>query len=175
MIVLYIILGLIATLLLLALVIPKDIRATKEIVINRPKDQVFDFIKYLRNQQQYSKWASLDPDMKNEFRGTDAAPGFINHWSGNKKVGEGEQEITAIEEGKAVHTDLRFIKPFRSYAKATMTTEALDANSTKVSWGFESKMNYPMNLMKLFMNMNEMVGKDFALGLSNLKTLLEKK
>jgi len=173
MIVLYIILGIIAAILILALFISKDLRATKEIVINKPKDEVFNFIKYLKNQQLYSKWATLDSNMKNEFRGTDGQPGFVNHWSGNRKVGEGEQEITAVEEGKALHTDLRFIKPFKSFAKAKMTVEALDAGRTKVTWGFESKMNYPMNVMKLFMNMNEAIGNDFSTGLANLKRLLE--
>lgn len=174
MIVVYIILGIIAALLLAGLVISKDISATKEIIINKPKDEVFNYIKYLKNQQHYSKWATLDPSMKNEFRGTDGQPGFVNHWVGNKKVGEGEQEITAIEEGKALDTDLRFIKPFKSFAKSRMTVEAVDASSTKVSWGFESKMNYPMNVIKLFMNMSEMVGKDFSTGLANLKTIMEK-
>lgn len=174
MIVLYIILGIIALFLLAGLVISKDISATKDIVINKPVGEVFTYIKYLKNQQNYSKWATLDPDMKNEFRGTDGQPGFVNSWSGNKKVGVGEQEITAIEEGKALHTDLRFIKPFKSFAKSTMTTTAVDASSTKVTWGFQSKMNYPMNVMKLFMNMSEMVGKDFSTGLQNLKTLMEK-
>ncbi len=174
MIVVYIILGIIAALLLAGLIISKEIKATKEIVINKPKDEVFNYIKYLKNQQNYSKWATLDPNIKNEFHGTDGRPGFVNHWVGNKKVGEGEQEITAIEEGKALHTDLRFIKPFKSFAKSTMTTEAIDANSTKVSWGFESQMNYPMNIMKVFMNMSEMIGKDFSTGLVNLKTILEK-
>ena len=174
MIVLYIVLGLIGSILLLALVIPRGISAKKEIVINKPVAEVFDFIKYLRNQQQYSKWASLDPHMKNEFRGTDAQPGFVNHWTGNKKVGEGEQEILAITEGKSLSTELRFIKPFKSLAKAEMTTEAVDASSTRVTWGFESNMNYPMNFIKLFMNMSEMVGKDFEIGLQNLKKLMEK-
>jgi hypothetical protein len=174
MIVVYIILGIIAALLLAGLIISKEIKATKEIVINKPKDEVFNYIKYLKNQQNYSKWATLDPNIKNEFHGTDGQPGFVNHWVGNKKVGEGEQEITAIEEGKALHTDLRFIKPFKSFAKSTMTTEAIDANSTKVSWGFESQMNYPMNIMKVFMNMSEMIGKDFSTGLVNLKAILEK-
>ena len=173
-IVLYIVLGIIALFLLAGLLISRDIEATKEIVINKPAGEIFNYIRYLKNQQYYSKWATLDPDMKNEFRGTDGQPGFINSWSGNKKVGVGEQEITAVEEGKALHTDLRFIKPFKSFAKAKMAVEAIDASSSKVSWGFESKMNYPMNVMKLFLNMSEMVGKDFNTGLINLKALMEK-
>lgn len=174
MIVLYIILGIIAALLIAGLFISKDLKATKEITINKPVGEVFNYIKYLKNQHNYSKWARLDPDMKNEYSGTDGQAGFINHWVGNKKVGEGEQEITAIEEGKALHTNLRFIKPFKSFAKAKMTTEAIDANSTRVSWGFESKMSYPMNIMCLFVNMSETVGKDFSTGLANLKEVMEK-
>lgn len=174
MIVLYIILGIIAALLLAGLVISKDMKATREIVINKPVSEIFNYIKYLKNQQNYSKWATMDPNIKNEFRGTDGQPGFVNSWSGNNKVGVGEQEIIAIEEGKALHTELRFIKPFKSFAKSTLTTEAVDGNSTKVSWGFESKMNYPMNVMKLFMNMEKAIGNDFSTGLNNLKSLMEK-
>ncbi len=174
MIVLYIILGLIVLLLLAGLIISKDIKATREIVINKPLGEVFSYIKYLKNQQNYSKWASLDPSMKNEYRSTDGTVGFVNAWEGNKKVGTGEQEITGIVEGKSLSTDLRFIKPFKSLAKAVMATEAAGENATKVSWGFESKMNYPMNVMKLFMNMEKAVGNDFSTGLQNLKTLMEK-
>jgi hypothetical protein len=173
MIIVYIIVGIIVLFLLAGLVISKDLAVTKEIVINRPKADVFNYIKQLKNQQNYSKWATLDPNMKNEFRGTDGAPGFVNAWEGNKKVGKGEQEILAVSDGR-LETELRFEKPFRSIAKATMTTEAVGDNATKVSWGFTSKMNYPMNVMKAFMNMSEMVGKDFTIGLNNLKAVMEK-
>ena len=174
MIILYIILGIVALFLLAGLVISKDMSASREIIITKPVAEVFNYIKYLKNQQNYSKWATLDPAMKNEFRGTDGEPGFVNHWVGNKKVGEGEQEILRIEEGKTLYTELRFIKPFKSQAKSSITTEAVDATKTKVTWGFESKMNYPMNVMKLLMNLEKSIGDDFATGLSNLKTVLEK-
>jgi Polyketide cyclase / dehydrase and lipid transport len=173
MIVVYIIVGIIVLFLLAGLVVSKDLSATKDIVINKPQADVFNYIKYLKNQQNYSKWATLDPNMKNEFRGTDGAPGFVNAWEGNKKVGKGEQEILAVSDGR-LETELRFEKPFKSVAKATMTAEAAGSTATKVTWGFTSKMNYPMNVMKLFMNMSEMVGKDFTIGLNNLKTVMEK-
>jgi len=116
----------------------------------------------------------MDPNMKKEYRGIDSTVGFVSAWEGNKKVGAGEQEITGIEEGRKLSTELRFIKPFKSVAQSAMTTEALSDNSTKVSWGFEGQMNYPMNVMKLFMNMEKAIGNDFSTGLSNLKIILEK-
>lgn len=174
MIVLYIILGIIAALLIAALFVPKGMKATREIIINKPNAEVFNYIRQLKNQDNYSKWGSMDPNMKKEYKGTDATVGFVSAWEGNKKVGTGEQEITGIEEGKKLSTELRFIKPFKSIAQSSMITEAVDNNSTKVSWGFEGSMNYPMNVMKLFMNMEKAIGNDFSTGLNNLKTLLEK-
>ena len=174
MIILYIILGIIAALLIAGLLIPKGMKASREIVINKPNAEVFNYIKQLKNQDNYSKWGSMDPNMKKEYRGTDATVGFVSAWEGNKKVGAGEQEITGIEEGRKLSTELRFIKPFKSVAQSSMTTEALSDNSTKVSWGFEGQMNYPMNIMKLFMNMEKSIGNDFSTGLNNLKVLLEK-
>lgn len=174
MIILYIILGIIAALLIAGLLIPKGMKATREIVINKPNAEVFNYIKQLKNQDNYSKWGSMDPNMKKEYRGTDATVGFVSAWEGNKKVGTGEQEIIGIEEGRKLSTELRFMKPFKSVAQSSMTTEALSDNSTKVSWGFEGQMNYPMNIMKLFMNMEKSIGNDFSTGLNNLKVLLEK-
>jgi hypothetical protein len=174
MIVLYIILGILAALLIAGLFVPKGMKATREIVINKSNAEVFNYIKQLKNQDNYSKWGSMDPNMKKEYRGTDATPGFVSAWEGNKKVGQGEQEIISIEEGKKLNTELRFIKPFKSVAQSSMTTEAISENSTKVSWGFEGSMNYPMNVMKLFMNMEKSIGDDFSTGLNNLKVLMEK-
>ncbi|MEO7393814.1 MAG: SRPBCC family protein [Chitinophagaceae bacterium] len=173
MIILYIILGIVAFFLIAGLLIPKAMTATREIIINKPNDEVFNYIKYLKNQQYYSKWSTLDPNMINEFSGTDAMPGFINAWEGNKKVGKGAQEIIAIAPGR-LDTELRFEKPFKSVAKSFMTTEPDGQESTKVKWGFAGSMNYPMNAMKLFMNMEKSIGEDFSTGLSNLKAVLEK-
>jgi hypothetical protein len=55
-----------------------------------------------------------------------------------------------------------------------MTTESMSDSSTKVKWGFNGSMAYPMNLMLLFMDMEEMLGNDLQQGLDNLKAVLEK-
>jgi hypothetical protein len=173
MIVLYIILGVIAALLFAGLFIDKKMDCKREIVINKPKDEVFHFIKHLKNQDQYSKWATMDANMKNTYTGTDAQVGFISAWEGNKKVGVGEQEIIGISDN-TLSTELRFVKPFKSVAKSDMVVAPVSDKATKVTWGFTSEMKYPMNIMKIFMNMEKMIGNDFSTGLANLKKVLEK-
>lgn len=173
---LIIVVAIVVLALVIALFIPKDMKAEREIVIDKPKQQVFDYIKLLANQNNYSKWATMDPNMKKEFKGTDGTPGFVSAWeSSNGQVGKGEQTITTVVEGERMESDLHFIKPFESTATCFMSTEAMGDSQTKVKWGFQGRMNYPLNIMRLFMNPEKSVGDDFATGLSRLKTLLEQK
>ncbi len=170
-----VIFGFIALLLIVALFVKKDYAVQREIVINKPKQQVFDYIKLLKNQNNYSKWAGMDPNMKKEFTGTDGTVGFISAWdSENSNVGKGEQEIKKMDEGNRIDYELRFIKPFESKSDAYMSVESASESATKVKWGFSGKWNYPMNIMGLFMDMDKEVGSDFQIGLQNLKGILEK-
>tara|TARA_R100000935_G_C2797148_1_gene148707 strand:- start:315 stop:848 length:534 start_codon:yes stop_codon:yes gene_type:complete len=172
--ILIILLVLIAIPLVVALFLPKDYSVEREIIINKPKQEVFEYVKYLKNQDNYSKWASMDPNMKKTYKGTDGTVGFVSAWeSENDDVGSGEQEILKIEEGERIDFELRFIEPFESTSPAFMTTESVAENQTKVTWGFSGHMNYPMNLMMLFMDFEKMIGDDLESGLSNLKSELE--
>lgn len=160
--------------LVIALFVKKDFAVEREVTINKPKQEVFDYIKLLKNQPNYSVWAKKDPNAKMEFIGTDGTPGFKSTWDGNSEVGKGEQQIKKITEGERVDLDLHFIKPMDSHADAYFTTAAVDSTQTKVKWGINGKMMYPFNIMRLFVSMDKMMGKDLEGGLNNLKGILEK-
>lgn len=150
-------------------------KAEREVVINKPKQEVWNYIVLLKNQNSYSKWAAMDPNMTKTFTGTDGTVGFVSAWkSESKDVGAGEQEIKKITDGERIDYELRFLEPFKSTNTAYMATESVSPTQTKVKWGFAGKMNYPMNFMMLFMDMEKEVGKDFQTGLDNLKAILEK-
>lgn len=160
---------------IIAIFVAKEYAVEREISISKPKTEVFNYIKYLKNQDEYSKWNNMDPNMKKEHRGTDGEVGFVAAWdSDNEDVGKGEQEIIKITEGERIDFELRFLKPFEATEPAYMVTESISENETKVKWGFSGKMPYPMNIMLLFMNMEEMIGADLEEGLINLKVILEK-
>jgi Polyketide cyclase / dehydrase and lipid transport len=173
--ILSVIAALVALLLIIALFIKKEYTIEREIAINQPTQQVFSYIKQIKNQDIYSVWNRIDPAMQKTYTGTDGTVGFVYAWdSTNKKAGKGEQEITSIKEGERMDMALHFIRPFEGRSVAYMTTTPASANQTKVKWGINGKMNYPMNIMMLFMNMENMLGKDLADGLANLKGILEK-
>jgi hypothetical protein len=123
---------------------------------------------------EWSPWAEKDPNMEKKFTGIDGEVGAVSYWNGNKDVGEGEQEIIRIEEGKRIDTELRFLKPWKSTSDCYTVVDGEANGGTKVTWGFSGKNKFPMSIMMLFMSMDKMVGKDFEMGLKKLKTVLEK-
>lgn len=170
----FVLLALLALFFIIPLFIDGEYAVNKTVEIDRSKDDVFEYIKYLKNQDEYSVWAQKDPDIKKTYKGTDGEIGFVSAWdSDNEEVGKGEQEIIAIKEGERIDYELRFIEPFEAKDKAFMSTKAMGEAKTQVTWGFNGKMNYPMNIMMLFMDMEEMLGPDLKKGLENLKEVLE--
>jgi len=165
--------GLIALVLIVAAFTRKDYAIQRSIVIDKPRQDVFHYIRHLKNQDHYSKWVMVDPNLKKSYRGTDGTVGFIYAWDGNQKAGKGEQEIKNIVEGERIDLEIRFERPFAGIASTPLTTETVMPGQTRVTWGMSSAMNYPMNAMLLFMNMDNLLGKDLEASLSNLKANLE--
>lgn len=165
---------LILILLLTAAFLKKEYVVEKSIAINKPKTDIFNYIKFLKNQNEYSKWARMDTTMKKVFSGTDATPGFVSAWdSNNEKVGKGEQEIVKITEGEQVNYEIRFEKPMKDVAQSFMRTDSIAPDKTIVKWQISGYMPYPMNIMGPFMD--KMIGGDLEEGLQNLKIMQELK
>ena len=170
--ILLVLVGLIALMLILALFMKKEHYVKREIVINAPLQKVFDFLKLLKNQDRFNKWARVDSDRKWEYKGTDGTVGFIIAWSGNKKAGVGEKEIISITEGKRIETEIRFVKPMPTTASVIMETEALADTQTRVSLINAGTLKYPMNI---FIPLAEKrFPKDMDESLATLKNILEK-
>lgn len=173
-ILLYILVGLAALILILAMIAPKTYNVFRTVEISRPKAEVFEYLKSLKKMDEWSPWARKDPNMEKKFTGTDGEVGALSYWKGNKDVGEGEQEIIRIVDGERIESELRFLKPWKSTSDCYTQVDAAESDKTKVTWGFSGKNKFPMSIMMLFMSMDKMVGKDFEEGLKNLKTVLEK-
>lgn len=173
-ILLYILAAIIFIVLILGAIAPKTYNVSRSIEIAKPKAEVFENLKFLKNQDAWSPWNKKDPNMEKKFTGTDGEVGAISYWNGNKDVGEGEQELTKIVDGERVESELRFLKPWKSTSDAYITTEEINQDNTKVTWGFSGKNKFPTSIFMLFMNMDKAVGGDFEEGLSSLKELMEK-
>jgi hypothetical protein len=165
----------IGVVLISALFIEEDYTVTRSIEIIKSQKEIFDYLKFLKNQDEFSIWSKIDPNMKKSYQGIDGGIGFISSWdSVNEDVGKGEQEIIKLTPTTRIDFELRFIEPFEATHDAYFILEQINDNYTKIIWGFDGRMEYPMNIISLFMNMDSMLGPDLRQGLINLKEIMEK-
>lgn len=155
----------------LAFTMPTHVNVTRTTTIDAPSDYVMDHVNNFAQINAWSPWMDKDPEMTSSLEGEDGTVGAKYSWSGNDEVGKGEQTLTEISEGKVV-SHLHFITPYEGEADATTTFSEVDG-MTEVSWAYDSEMPMPMNVMGLFMDMEDMLGPDFQQGMDNLKALVE--
>ncbi|HEU4790321.1 MAG TPA: SRPBCC family protein [Flavobacterium sp.] len=166
------IVSLIVLLLIIALFIPNDYTVSVSTTINKPKQVVFDYIKLIKNQENYSIWVMQDPNVNMDYQGMDGTVGFKASWdSKDDNVGEGSQQITAVSEDR-IDVDLHFERPMKGEAKASNLLESISENETKVTSEFYGHSSYPMNLMN-FMG-EKFITDAETKNLANLKKILEK-
>ncbi len=159
-------------LLVLSFVAPTEFNVERETVVVKPKAEVFAFLKPLKNQTEWS-WMKKDPEMKLTFIGKDGEVGSIMKWDSKGEPGVGEQEIKKIVDGERIEYEMRFKTPWESTSKSWVTTEDEGDGKTKVRSGFSGTMPRPANLVLLFTDFEEVVGKDFDEGLANFKAVVE--
>ncbi|MDB5199948.1 MAG: polyketide cyclase, partial [Chitinophagaceae bacterium] len=120
---------LIVLLLVVALFVSKEYSVEREVTINKPKQEVFDYVKILKNQDQYNVWVMKDPNVKRDYNGTDGTVGFITTWESKKNdVGKGEQEIKNVTVNNKIESEVRFEKPMKGVANVFMSTDSVAPN-----------------------------------------------
>lgn len=159
----------IALLLLVAAFLPTTYTVSVSATINKPQQEIYDYVKQIKNQENYSVWVMEDTTTVMTYTGTDGTVGFTAHWT-SKEMGEGEQQITKVD-GERVDVVLRF-KGHETEQKAATIVKPLSENQSQVTSEFYGNTPYPLNLMCF-------VGKMFikdaqTKNLANLKAILEK-
>lgn len=151
---------------------PSKFRVTRGASIAAPAAVIFSQVNLLRNWDAWSPWAKRDPNMKMTYEGPPEGEGASYAWEGNNQVGSGRLTIIETRPGELIRIRLEFLKPF----KATNTAEFSfneDNGATLVTWSMVGNNNFMGKFMSMIMNMDKMIGGDFEVGLSNLKSISE--
>ncbi len=175
------IIGIIVVILVLAIVALLAYAATKPdtftvkraATIKAPPEKIFPLINDYRNWPQWSPWETRDPDMKRTYSGAAAGKGAKYAWEGNRNVGSGEMEIIDTAPPRKIIIKLDFIKPFEGHnvAEFTLTPQGQETN---VNWEMRGPVPFIGKIMHVFMDMDKMIGTDFAAGLASMKAAAEK-
>ena len=151
---------------------PAIFRVERKLLINAKPEKIFPLINDFHNWESWSPYEKFDTAMKKTHSGAAHGVGAIYEWDGNNKVGAGRMENLASTPSK-ITIKLDFSRPFVGHNMAEFLLDP-KGDATEVTWAVYGPQNFMMKFMCLFMNMDKMMGGDFAVGLQNLKSISEK-
>jgi uncharacterized membrane protein len=159
---------------LLALYTPETLKTEEKIIIKKPVEEVYNYLKQVKNQSHYSYWASGDINIEKNFFGTDATEGFIMEWKGNSsKIGAGTLELLTLHKNTRLDFKVHLNSPFECIGEAYFTTRPIDSYNTEVVINFNGKVLYPYNMVLWFYDLNRELEKSLNASLTTLKYVLE--
>lgn len=152
----------------------KEYQIVRAITINRSKQEVFNYIKFLKNQNEYSYYNRKDPETIKSYTGTDGEIGFTYAWKSEvNSIGSGTQTISKLIDGQELECDIQFKKPLPLKCVAVIALTEINDFETEVIWTFSSVYPFPLNIIIYFVNLEKLIGNDIASSLVTLKQNLE--
>jgi Polyketide cyclase / dehydrase and lipid transport len=159
--------------LLYAATKPDSFRVQRTVLISAPPNKVFPLINDIKAWTVWSPYEKKDPAMKRTYGAVTAGKGATYAWEGDKNVGQGSIEM--IESGpRKIVIKLDFLKPFEAHNMGEFLLEP-KGDSTSVTWAIYGPSPYMSKVVGTFMNIDDMIGRDFEKGLADLKAAAEKK
>ena len=156
---------------------PDTFRVERTASIKAPPEKIFPLINEFDNWTLWSPYEHRDPNLKRTRNGPAGGKGAVYAWDGNKDVGQGRMEILESNPSSRIVIKLDFFRPFEAHNTAEFTLQPQgDATSmtTNVTWAMHGPNLFIGKVMSIFLNIDNMVGKDFEAGLASMKTLAEK-
>jgi hypothetical protein len=163
----------IAIVLILAATKPDTLRVQRAITVMASPDKIFPLINDFHQWVSWSPYEHKDPAMKRSFSGAESGKGAVYGWEGDKNVGSGRMEILETSVPTKIVIKLDFFKPFEAHNAAEFTMLP-QGDATNITWLMRGPAPFMSRVMQVFMNLDNMIGKDFEVGLANLKRLTEK-
>ena len=153
----------IAIVLILAATTPNTFSVQRATSVKASPEKIFPLI------NDFHQWGTA---MKRSYSGAASGKGAVYGWDGNSNVGSGRMEILETSAPAKIVIKLDFFKPFEGHNTAEFTILP-QGDATDVTWAMHGPAPFISRLMQVFMNIDRMIGKDFEIGLANLKRLTE--
>ena len=163
----------IAGILILAAFQPREMNVGRELVIAASPEVLFPYMNNSQKSYEWMPWAEGDPGIEIKYSGPSEGVGSKSNWNG-KKMGIGSSEVVESVMNKIVKTKLEYTKPFEMSQLAEISLTPT-AGGALVKWGVSGQNNYFFRLIGIFVNCDNMIGREFEKGLSKLKSLTEAK
>ena len=161
--------------LIVVAVQPSDFKVERSATMRAPAPAAFAQVNDFQNWRAWSPWEKIDPALKRQYEGPKAGTGAVYAWQGNSDVGEGRMTITESRPGELVRIRLEFFKPFAATNTAEFNFKPAGPDGTAVTWTMTGRNNFLSKAICMFVDMDKMVGGMFDQGLTQMKTVVERR
>lgn len=151
---------------------PDSFHVARSATVSAPPESIFPLIVAPRAFNRWNPFLKEDPAVKLTFSGPDSGVGAGQTWDGNKNVGKGSVEVTAVEAPNRAVMRLDMLKPMVASNRVEFTLEPR-GHETVVTWAMSGAQPFIGKLVSLFINCDRMCADQFDAGLRDLKSIVE--
>lgn len=150
---------------------PKEMVIERRTVIRAPAETIYPMIADFRRWAEWSPYDKIDPGMTRTYGGPASGVGATYAWAGTK-AGSGRMEILQADAPDFLHIKLDFTKPMEAHNRTEFMLQPA-SDGMEVVWRMTGPAPLMSRLMGVFINLDQMIGKDFANGLAAMKANAE--
>lgn len=171
---LFFLLTLIIVVLVVLLFAKKNYTFEKTVSIKSDCSEVYNFLKFLKNQQKFNHWYIQNNNYTNIFLGEDGTPSAVFRWeSDNYYLRSGKQTIKEMTYPESIQIDITTDKPYNvSGAQFFYLSE--QKGRTNLTWKINVRFPFPYNIVMLSNDFEKNLNESISISLQNLRKELEK-
>jgi Polyketide cyclase / dehydrase and lipid transport len=162
----------IAAVLAYAATQPDRFEVQRSTSIRASANQIFPFINDLRTFNTWNPFDKKDPNVKGTYSGPESGKGAAYAFE-SSQAGTGRIEIADAAPPSRVTMKLTMIKPLAADNRVQFILQP-QGDMTRVTWAMDGDVPFVGKLIHLFVDMDRMVGQEFANGLAELKVKAER-
>ncbi|MGE0653457.1 MAG: SRPBCC family protein [Alphaproteobacteria bacterium] len=163
---------LIGGLLLVAASRPDTFEVRRTASIKAPPERIFPLINDLHAFNSWNPYEKKDPNIKGTYGRITAGKGAAYAFDGNRDVGRGRIEIVDSSPVSRVTMSVSLVEPL-AVANIVHFTLVPSGDATNVTWEMRGDVPYVAKVVHMFVDPDDMVGRDFEAGLASLKSMVE--
>lgn len=151
---------------------PSRMNISREAFVKASPEVIFPYINNSKKSNEWMPWKESDPNVEMIYSGPDEGVGSTTTWDSKGQMGKGRARVVESIPNQSVKTELTYTRPMEmsQLAEVSLTPSS---DGTVVRWSVTGENSFMGKVFALFMDMDEMVGKEFDKGLNNLKAKVE--
>lgn len=147
-----------------------NIEVRRSITIQKGQKKVFDKVRDLTSWPDWTPWLLHEHNAKLAFSDQPNQEHAWYSWD-DKHIGAGKIFHDKFTGTEKIEQHIEFQRPFKSTSQIWWEFEEIDANTTRVHWNMQSQMPFFARFMA--QKMADLIGKDYELGLLQLRAELD--